>query len=239
MNLKPTPLYLLSFFSLVFLLHEIHDWIRILVSGSFCHCWGIRFFDGWTPCASCGPGGQPQVLGLVAAALIIYIAIWTSWMLMYPGNSLQRKSFGFSLLFASLPFMRILHACLRDGDETTALRTFFQHPRGIAHTLIPIGGLLIVLALTLPALARAFMLLPGWKLKFLAFPLFLVLPGVVDRLIVHYKMNELLDGGFMQRIIIRGVPLLVMAWLFFLLVIYLFTQRSLATLLDYQEEFDL
>jgi hypothetical protein len=96
-----------------------------------------------------------------------------------------------------------------------------------------------VLALTLPALARAFMLLPGWKLKFLAFPLFLVLPGVVDRLIVHYKMNELLDGGFMQRIIIRGVPLLVMAWLFFLLVIYLFTQRSLATLLDYQEEFDL
>jgi hypothetical protein len=239
MNLKPTPLYLLSFFSLVFLLHEIHDWIHILVSGSFCNCWGTRIFDGWTPCAACGPTGQPEVVGLVAGALVIYTAIWTSWILMYPDNSLRRKSIGFSLLFASLPFMRIWHACLRDGDETTALRTFFQHPHGIAHNLIPIGGLLIVLVLTLPALIRAFMLLPGWKLKFLAFPLFLLLPGVVDRLVVHYKMNEMLEGGFMQRIIIRGVPLLVMAWLLFWLIIYLFTQSNLPALMDYQEEFDL
>ncbi len=123
--------------------------------------------------------------------------------------------------------------------DAAARAAFFQHPGGIAHYLIPVGGLLIVLALTLPALARAFMLLPGRKLKFLAFPLFLILPGVVDRLIVHYKMNELLDGGFMQRIIIRGVPLLLMAWLVFWLVIYLLTQRNLASFLDYQEDFDL
>jgi hypothetical protein len=239
MKLKPTPLYLLSFFSLVFLLHELHDWLHVIITGSLCHCWGSRVFDDWVACSSCPPAGHPQVLGLLFGALLIYVAIWTGWVLMYPGNSLRRKSLGFSLLFAALPFMRIWHACLRDGDETTALRAFFQHPRGSGHYLMLVAGMLIVLLLTLPPLVRAFMLLPGWTLKLLVFPAFLLLPGVIDHFVVHDQMNKLLNGGFLQQGIMRGVPLLVMAWLVLLMVVYLLTRWSLPLALDYKETLDL
>jgi hypothetical protein len=240
MKLKPTPLYLLAFFSLVFLLHEVHDWVHVIVSGALCHCWGMRGFDTWTPCSNCTPGGNQQVVGLLIAALVINVVIWASWFLMHPGNSMRRRSIGFSLLFASLPVMRIWHACLRDADETSAFRAFFQHPRGqVAHFLVLGAALAFVLLMTLPALVRAFMLLPGWKLKLLLYPLFLFLPGLIDHWVVHDQMQQLLLSGTFPNFIMRGVPTLVMAWLLINLTVYLLTRWSLPVFLDYPDAFDL
>ena len=240
MKLKPTPLYLLAFLSLVFLLHEIHDWIHVIFSGALCHCWGMRGFDTWTPCANCAPGSNQQVVGSMAAAIVMYVAIWASWFLMHPGNSLRRRSIGFSLLFATLPLMRIWHAILRDGDETSAFRAFFQHPRGQTAHMIMLGAALgFVLLMTLPALIRAFMLLPGWKLKWLLYPVFLILPGLIDHWVVHDQLQHLLQSGMFPNFILRGVPTIVMAWLLLNLVVYLLTRWSLPDFLDHREEFDL
>ena len=235
MKIKLSLQYFIAFFTLVFLVHEIHDWAHVLVARAFCGCWGTRAFDSWTPCVSCLHGGRGVIPATIAGPAVNYIIIWWGLALMFPEEPPQRQSLGFSLIMAALPLPRILGACSGGGDETSTMRQLFQHPGGSNPYIVAAAGLLIVLLLNIPALVRIFFLMPKWWGKLLVLPAFLVIPPMVDHWLVSVELNKLLAEGMFSRLIMRGVPQAIVFWLFFLIVIFLLTCRSLVSFFDYAE----
>jgi hypothetical protein len=235
MEVKPRLVSIIAFFSLVFLLHELHDWAHTMVAGGLCRCWAPRAFDSWELCPRCALDGSQLALIWLVGPVITYIAIWMGYRLMNPENGLEKKSMGFCLFFAALPFTRIMAALSGGGDETNGLRALFPGYEIRHHHLVSLAGLLLVLALILPGLTRAFLLLPGWMGKLLIFPVFLILPGFIDHWVVHDGMNKLVDMGLLNHLVITGLHLLVLVWLVFILLVFILSYRGLAILLDYDE----
>lgn len=236
MKIKLTSLYLLAFFALTFLIHEIHDWAHFIFSASYCGCLGNRAFDSWSVCNTCSTSTAGMALATLIGPVVNYLVIWSGWALMHPENPSEKQSLGFSLVFAALPFPRIMGALAGGGDETSALRQLFQRPGGINHYVVAGAGLLFVLLLTLPALVRAFLLITGWGQRLLLFPAFLVLPGLLDHWLVSGELNRLLQNGFLSRQILRGgTKLFVFVWLAVLLLVYLLTRKSTEQVLEYKE----
>ncbi len=163
MEIKPRIVPLIAFVSLVFLLHELHDWAHTMAAGGQCHCWAPRSFDSWTLCPNCILDGRQRLLIWLVGPLITYVAIWIGYGLMDPENTLEKRSVGFSLVFAALPLPRIMAVLAGGSDETSAMRQLLEPLDLKHHHLVSLIGLLVVLALTLPALIRAFLMLPGWK----------------------------------------------------------------------------
>jgi hypothetical protein len=143
---------------------------------------------------------------------------------------------GYSLVFAALPFPRIMGALAGGGDETSAFRHLFQRPDGSNHYIVAGAGLLIVVVLCLPALVRAFMLIAGWGGRIFWFLAFLVLPGLVDHWLVSGELNKLKAKGFLANQMLRGgAQLFVFVWLAVILILYLLTRKSLQTVMEYKE----
>src|SRR5258708_14806374 len=180
MKIKLTPVYFLCFFSLVFLIHEIHDWAHFILSASYCGCLGNRAFDSWSVCNTCVTSAYGLALATLAGPLVNYIMIWSGWALMHAENPSEKQSIGFSMVFAALPFPRMMGALAGGGDETSALRQLFQRPGGSNHYIVAGTGLLIVLLLFLPAIIRSFVLITCWVDRLILLPAFLVLPGLID-----------------------------------------------------------
>ncbi len=230
MKLKLTPVYVISFLSLVFLVHELHDWAHLIAARLICGCAGARTFDHWTFCGNCDAIVELQALALFAGPLVSYATIWTGWWLMDPRSSPKRKSLGFSLFFSALPFARIWAAVQGGGDETLGLRQIFQHDDGSNRHIIALAGLLLVLSLTIVPLIRAIKILPGLLPRILVFVPFLLLPIFPDQYVVGKLMNRLLANGFLDGPFETGIPLLVIVWFLFLSVVLLFTRKSLSNL---------
>lgn len=236
MKVKLTPLSFISFFCLVFLVHEIHDWAHFLTAASFCGCLGNRGFDSWTPCILCNSSTGELALATLAGPLVNYLLLWGGWMMMHPDHPPEKQSLGYCMVFAALPFPRILAAFAGGGDETWALRQLFQHPNGSNHHFIAGAGLVVVLGLCLPPLIRAFMLVAGWVQRIIWFLLFLVAPGMVDHWLVGGELNKLRADGFLDRQVLRGgAQLIVFVWLAVVLVFYLITMKSQQSVLEYKE----
>jgi hypothetical protein len=236
MEIKPKIVPLIAFLSLVFLLHELHDWAHTMMAGGLCHCWAPRAFDTWSLCPRCVLDGREHALIWMVGPLFNYVAIWAGWNLMDPENTLEKRSTGFCLLFAALPLPRIMAALAGGGDETSMFRELLPTYELRHHHLVSLIGLIFILAMTLPALIRAFLLLPGWKGKLLVFPAYLLLPGLIDHWVVHIGMNKLSDMGVLSHLVITGLHLLVLVWLAFILLVFLVSSGGLSQVLAYDEK---
>ena len=229
MKIKFSAVYLLAFLSMLFLIHELHDWAHVFVAQWITGCWGTKAFDSWTFCDLHDISGNIGVLVLLAGPLITYIFIWVAWALLGSTNSSSKKSLGFSMLFASLPFARIFAAARGGSDETSALRQLFQNNDGSNRHIVSLAGLLLIGLLTVPALFRAFKTLHNAKEKWIVFPFFLVAPVLIDYFIMN-GMNKLLAKGVLQENAAPGTPLLVILWAFFWLIIFMATYKKLLKL---------
>jgi hypothetical protein len=180
MNLKVHPVYVLCFLMLVFLVHEIHDWSHVLVVRAACHCWPLRIFDHWEICGT--PSAGQHALIAIAGPLINVVLFLTGYSLLNPENTTEEISLGVALVFAALPLNYLIAAFSGGGDITDCVRWMQRHgPMSNRHFATGLG-LVIVLAIVLPGLIRAFRRLPGYIGKFIAFPLFFLLPGWLDKL---------------------------------------------------------
>jgi hypothetical protein len=237
MKIKLTPVNLLCFFSLVFLIHEIHDWAHFITANAFCGCLGFRAFDRWATCDVCSTASPTGfAMAGLAGPLVNYLAMWTGWGLMQAENPPEKQSIGFCLVYAALPLPKIMAALAGGGDETASFRLLFQHPGGSNHYFVAAAGLLVVVLLCLPPLIRTFMIVTGWVQRAILLPAFFVLPALADHWLVGGQMNKLLNSGVMSRPILRGgTQLLVVVWLALLLVVYLLSRKSQETLLEYRE----
>jgi hypothetical protein len=231
MKIKFSASYIPAFLSILLLSQEGHDWAHVIAARMICGCWGIKAFDNWTVCTSCLASVKQQVLIWIAGPAATYLIIWLGWWMMRRKNSATQKAFGFSLVFAAIPFVRILAALAGGSDETYALRLLFQHTDGSNRHIVALSGLLFILLMTIPALLRAFLLLPGWKERLFLFPVFLILPMYIERWILG-AMNFLYSKGILANTVLPGTPLLIVLWTIFLLIIFAITYKSLFNFLQ-------
>lgn len=180
MNLKLHPLYIPAFLLLVFLVQEVHDWSHVLAVRVICHCWAGRHFGDWVLCGT--PSAGQHALISIAGPLINIVMFWAGWSLLDAENSAEENSLGAALVFAAMPLNNLLAAFTGGGDITDSLRWIQRHGPNSNRHLVAGMGLVVQLLIILPGLVRAFLRLPGYKGKAIAFPLLLLLPGWLEKL---------------------------------------------------------
>jgi hypothetical protein len=106
----------------------------------------------------------------------------TGWALLDIENSVEDHSLGVALVFAAMPWSNLIAAFTGGGDITDFIRWIQRHGPTSNHGLVSRISLIIQLIIILPGLIRAFLRLPGYKGKLIAFPLLLLVPGWLERL---------------------------------------------------------
>ena len=229
MKLKLSLLYILCFLALTFFIHEVHDWAHTLAAWATTGCWGSRGFDSWTFCQESIPYGK-RVLAIVVGPLVNFTVLWSGWQRMNAEEeNVVEQSIGVTMVFAALPFNSLLAAFQGGGDPTTALRYLFPHGN---HRFLSMVGLLIVAMVCIPPLVKAFVVLPWWMGKLFYYPVFLVIPGILDQWLVGRMLNRwLIPPGTTPAVAYYWV----IGWTLFTMTIWLLTRRRIRTLISDEE----
>ena len=124
MKLKLTFHYVLTFLALTFVMHEAHEIVHTSIGRIICGCWGQRDFNVWGLCDSCetNPYG---ILSTLAGPIFTFIMIWYGSSLLDKNNN--QKVFGFSLIFANMPFARIFNLMIGGGDEVVVVNSLINN----------------------------------------------------------------------------------------------------------------
>jgi hypothetical protein len=226
MTLKLTPQFVLTFLALTFVMHEAHELVHTSVGRLICGCWGKRDFNVWDLCGDCSDQKPISVIATFVGPVFTFIMIWIGTFLIGQDKTIKQKAFGFSLIFANMPFARILTACTGGGDEVWGLNKILKnHP--LAWTI----GLLIILAITIWPLWKSYQVI-GNKRKIGWFLLFFLAPLFIDLLLVLGVMNTLLEKGVLSTYWIVGSPILVTVWTALVTAVFLLTRDNVYKLTD-------
>ena len=235
MKQKFTLKYFFAFISLLFLFQEIHDWAHFLVSKFLCGCTGIKNFDYWTICDSCDISSSLLFFVWIAGPLVTFIIVWLARNLMKRSNSLERRSVGFSMLFAASPFIYILASAQGGGDFALALKALFPGILETNHRLISLMALSISLILIVPPFLKSMKLVKDKKERLLIYPLFIILPPIIKYIGLDVGMTKLLKMELLDEDIFTGIPLLVIVWHIVLIIVLFFSYRSLPEFFQKEE----
>jgi len=216
--------WLLSFTALVFIHAEFHEIAHTAVGRLLCGAWGPRNFNYWEIACSDRPA---LLLSSVAGLLFSYGLMWVGYYLLRPGTSSERKSLGFCLMFAAIPFGRLATVGLGGGDEMFLLETLFTNTDPTLLWVVAVGG---VFGLITPPLYRAFTALSQQR-RWLVFVGFLFIPILVFMTVILGVGNTLLREGVLARPGILGSPLIVNVWTGLWLVLLVALWRHLSTTL--------
>lgn len=155
-RIRVTPVSIAAFLCLTLLLVEAHEQVHALATRLLCGGWAPRVFDNVLPYAGCS--NAHMALVDIAAPLFSYACMAFGAVLMRRAAPRQ-QAFGFSLLFASLPFGRVLPQIVTTFVAgSTADEYSFVHRLGGAALGRPGAGAiatLLALALTVPPLLVA------------------------------------------------------------------------------------
>lgn len=219
MHLRLTLKYVVAFLSLMFVLQEGHELVHTSVGRLICGCWGQRDFNVWSTCDSCANPSWGWLATLVGP-LFTFAVVWVGYFLLAPGNTLRQHALGFTLVFASMPFSRLINPVMGGGDEVVVINNLVQQ-RGISRVIVFV---LVLLILALP-LIRAFRMIRnryriGW------FCLFFFGAMLLDYLILFQLMNRMLKNGVMAQYWILGSPLLITVWTASMLLLFIIVRRG-------------
>ncbi|MEE9363665.1 MAG: hypothetical protein V3U92_13785 [Cellulophaga sp.] len=224
MKIQITAIYILAFLALTFVMHEAHEIVHTSIGRLICGCWGERDFNTWELGKNCSVQHPFSMIATFAGPIFTYLMIWIGYAMLKSSNSGKLKSLGFSLIFANLPFGRILTASLGGGDEVFGLnKLLYNHP--LAWGI----GLFLVLLLTIVPLYKAFLCIENKKRVGL-FLLFFVAPLLIDILIVLVFLNTLLAKGILSDYWVLGSPILVTVWTVLVIIVFIRTKKNLYSL---------
>ena len=226
MKLKLTPQFILTFLALTFVMHEAHEIVHTSIGRLICGCWGQRDFNAWGLCEGCSEQNPISIISTFAGPIFTFIMIWIGTLLIGETKSENQKTFGFSLIFANIPFARILTASLGGGDEVWALSELITN-----FNIAWATGLISIVLITFYPLRKAFKLIENKK-KILWFLGFFLLPTFIDLLLVLGVMNTLLEKGILSNYWILGSPVIVTVWTFFVIGIFVITKNNIYKLTD-------
>ncbi len=225
MKIAVTWRALLAFGALLFALAETHELVHTGLGRLLCGAWGTRDFNVWSLCAACATGRPLTNLAATLAGPAFTFAVgWAGYWLLGPRQPVPRQSLGFALVFATMPFSRILGAVFMGGnDEVYALSKFFSYPVAWA-----LGGALVLLA-TGPPLPRAGAAFHG-KARAWVFLGFFLLPFPFAVAVLLGALNSLLATGFLATYGILGSPRLITCWAVAVGTVLALTHRHLRAL---------
>ena len=227
MKLKLTLKFVVAFLALTFVMHEAHEIIHTTVGRIICGCWGERDFNVWGLCESCDKNPM-GILATLAGPLFTFIMIWIGYSLLGETKTNSQKSFGFALIFANIPFARLLNPMLGGGDEVVIVNSFLNN-----HDLSRIIVVILIALIIFIPLRKCYLLIEN-KYKLAWFLLFFILPTFLDLLIVLGIMNTLLNNGILADYWILGSPILVSVWTFFVILVFLITRKNIYSLGKFQ-----
>lgn len=223
MKIRITVKFIIAFLALTFVMHEAHEIVHTSVGRLICGEWGLRDFNVWGLCEGCSEQHPIAIIATFAGPIFTFIMMWIGAILLKK-DSLQQKSLGFALVFANLPFARILTAAFGGGDEVYGLNILLDN-----HSLAWTIGLSAIVLITIIPLYRAYSILKN-KRSVLWFLGFFILPTFIDLLLVLGLMNNLLAGGVLSDYWILGSPIIVTVWTVFVTLIFLLTKNHIYSL---------
>lgn len=224
MKLRPTPKFVLAFVALLFGMHEAHEIVHTTVGRIICGCWGLRDFNVWELCTGCSDNNPISVMATFAGPAFSFLIMWVGASLLRSDRTVSQKSIGFSLVFANMPFARILTTTMGGGDEVYGLNVLLNN-----YSLAWALGLGIVIMLCSIPLYVTYKAIKnerriGW------FLLFLVAPVVIDVVVVLLGLNTMLQNGILDQYWILGSPMLVTLWTFLVFASYILMRKHLSKL---------
>ena len=220
-----------AFVALLFLMHELHEIAHTAVGRLICGCWGERNFNTWGLCCE----DPVTIVASIAGPLFTYIMIYIGYYFLSNryDNLPGKKSVGFALIFANMPFARILTAMLGGGDELMELKFFLGDYLG--NNMLWALAIVMVTAIVLPALVRAWNSIDSSQ-RLWGFLGFFFIPVAFDILVVIIGLNKLYDLGVLNQPGIIGSPLFVNLWTLLWIVVLAFSWKELQTILVPTEE---
>jgi hypothetical protein len=220
MQIKLSFSYVITFLLLLIVMLELHETVHITVGYFICGCWGVRDFNVWSLCDGCYKNHSLSWLATLAGPLFSFAVMWFGryWL---SSSSTKKQALGFSLIFANIPFGRISEAMKGAGDEMVVTKHLLKGNFG--HTQLVLICSLIVLAIGLPPIVKAFRILTN-KQSRLYITGFLTLPLLFLLVYVLIALNSLLKTGFLSTPWLMNTPLLITVHtalaLFFLLLLH-------------------
>jgi hypothetical protein len=197
---------LFSFFIMVLALAEAHECAHIFAARAVCGAWGTRNFSVWTTREGCAENHPLIVLATFAGPLFTFAMIWLGTWLVIKATKQSLRALGVALIFAPLPFARIITAATGHGDEVSGFTTLLKgHKNGWA------VGLTSILLLSLYPVLKAYRSLAPPR-RLLVFGGLLLLPMLVHGLTTHSMLNGLLVKGVLDESGMLGAPVLVNVW---------------------------
>lgn len=219
-----------AFAALLFVMHELHEIVHIVVGYILCGCWGERDFNVWSLCEGCSETEPLAFLSTLAGPVFTFAMIYIGYYLLSNRYRQQpgMRAFGFALIFANMPFARILTVGLGGGDEMQVLDSLWgSQASGLTLWII---GFAAVVLVALPPLIRAWNVLRPKK-RIWVFSGFFILPLAVDIVAVLIIMNRLLEQGILDQTGIIGSPLLVNLWTLLWVILLAIFWKDLKTIL--------
>lgn len=221
MTIHFNPRFVLAFVALMFVMHEAHEIAHTTVARLICGCWGERDFNVWGICAGCAEAHPWVVLSTFAGPLFTFALLGVGAALLKPAHPDRQKSLGLALVFANMPFARILTATLGGGDEVFGL-TKLLHNHALAWAI----GLPAILLLCAVPLYRAFRTIDN-RARVALFLLFFLAPVALDLVVVLGGLNSLLAKGVLSQYWLLGSPVLVTAWTALVTATFFLTRRGI------------
>ena len=207
MKIKITIKFAIVFLMLTFFMGELHELVHTSVGRLMCGCWGDRDFNVWGLCEGCWDELFPySTLSTFAGPIFTFSMWWVGYYLLGKEKSMTQHSLGFALVFANLPFARLLTAGFGGGDEVYALSLLTEN-----YNLSWVIGFVVILLVAFPPLKRAYNSM-GDRRKIGWFLLFFLAPTAIYLVVVLLGLNGMLSNGVLNQPGILGSPLMINVW---------------------------
>ncbi|GAO44718.1 hypothetical protein [Flavihumibacter petaseus] len=223
MRLRITWQFVVAFFALNMIMGELHEQVHIITGYLICGCYGPRDISSWSTCPNCAHPSW-AFLATLTGPLFSCALMWIGAWMFTRSNNASKQSFGFSMLFANLPFARIFTALVGGGDEKVVIHHLLGENTPIQYARVLAA--ILVLLICLPPV-----ILTGKKMtnqhRWLIIAGFLVVPLIYGIVYQRMFLNTLLGRGIGDYIPALGTPALILFHVGLMVLLLLLFRKSL------------
>ncbi len=217
-QLKITLKYCIAFYCIIMLYTSAHELVHHFAGYLICGDWGYKTFNYFSTACEDDP---KTYLATYAGPLFTYLMMYVGMYFLKSGNTNYQKHLGFALIFAQLPFQRMMGPIMKMNDEYYATVKLFG-ATDLNFWLVT----LIIFAICIPPLIRAYQFIGnkyriGWFLfYFTLFPYLLWGPffGGLEYLMV--------SKGVLDQTVI-GIGFLFLLNEIFTIILHLYTRHNI------------
>lgn len=205
MKIPLTWQYLLAFWCLAAIMGISHELAHHVTGFAICGEWGHKTFNSFELVQGCRQA-HPRTFWLATLAgpvLFNYVPMWIGYVLMRRCDA-GSQLFGVSLVFSTIPIMRIVFSMLHANDEPWMVRLLFGNDPRIFWIMN-----LCIWALTLPPLILVWRTIHN-RYKALVYALFFIGVPVLVFILVGIVLEGLIIKRHVLSDTVWGIPYMVL-----------------------------